>query len=346
MQVIKVASAGVAKLQSAPLPQIRPGYVLVRVAYVSLNPTDWKHVDFLPSFGATVGCDYSGTVEEVGSMVKTPWKKGDRIAGFTHGVNAVEQEDGCFAEFCVAKGDCQMGVPNNVSLEEAATLGVGVTTVGQALYQSLKLPLPPNPSELSLWILVYGGNTATGALAIQYAKLSGPRVVTICSAANFAYAEALGADKAFTYDDADCGAQVRSYTDNNLIHAFDCISEGSSAQICCDAISVRGGYISYLLPTETPRRDVFGHHTLAYTFKGEPFLFGDVTYPASSEDHEFAQFFWQTSTRLFVDRRLKAHRYEVRSGGLQGVLEGLADLKKGTVRGKKLVYKVGEIGLE
>ncbi|KAK0261626.1 hypothetical protein LTR35_017818 [Friedmanniomyces endolithicus] len=88
MQVIKVASAGVAKLQSAPLPQIRPGYVLVRVAYVSLNPTDWKHVDFLPSLGATVGCDYSGTVEEVGSMVKTPWKKGDRIAGFTHGVNA------------------------------------------------------------------------------------------------------------------------------------------------------------------------------------------------------------------------------------------------------------------
>ena len=45
-----------------------------------------------------MGCDYAGIVEEVGPKVEKPWKKGDRIAGFTHGVNAVEQEDGCFAE--------------------------------------------------------------------------------------------------------------------------------------------------------------------------------------------------------------------------------------------------------
>ena len=49
--------------------------------------------------GCTVGCDFAGVVEEVGSKVEKQWKKGDRVAGFTHGVNAIEPEDGCFAEY-------------------------------------------------------------------------------------------------------------------------------------------------------------------------------------------------------------------------------------------------------
>ena len=58
-----------------------------------------------------------------------------------------------------------------MSFEEAATLGVGVTTVGQALYQSLGLPYPTEPTKEKVHLLIYGGSTATGTLAIQYAKL-------------------------------------------------------------------------------------------------------------------------------------------------------------------------------
>ena len=60
-----------------------------------------KHIDreAMAIPGCTVGCDYASVVEEVGSKVTKAWKKGDRIAGFTHGVNAVEPEDGCFAEY-------------------------------------------------------------------------------------------------------------------------------------------------------------------------------------------------------------------------------------------------------
>jgi NADPH:quinone reductase-like Zn-dependent oxidoreductase len=62
-------------------------------------------------------------------------------------------------------------IPNGMSFEDTATLGVGVTTVGQALYMTLKLPLPTEPAKTSFPILIYGGSTATGTLAIQYAKL-------------------------------------------------------------------------------------------------------------------------------------------------------------------------------
>lgn len=67
-------------------------------------------------------------VEEVGSKVTKGFKKGDRIAGFAHGGNAVWPEDGGFSEYITAKGDIQLKIPENLSFEEASTLGVGITT--------------------------------------------------------------------------------------------------------------------------------------------------------------------------------------------------------------------------
>lgn len=64
-----------------------------------------------------------------------------------------------------------MLIPRHLSFEEAATLGVGITTVGQGLYQSLGLPLPPLKVTEPTPILIYGGSTATGILALQYARL-------------------------------------------------------------------------------------------------------------------------------------------------------------------------------
>lgn len=63
-----------------------------------------------------------------------------------------------------------MKIPDNVSDEEASTLGVGISTVGQGLYQSLGVPLP-GEGKADYPVLIYGGSTATGSLAIQYAKL-------------------------------------------------------------------------------------------------------------------------------------------------------------------------------
>lgn len=85
--------------------------------------------------------------------------------------NHSNHADGAFATYIVAKGETQMKIPDDMSFEDAATLGAGIITMGQGLYQSLGLPLPTHPSADNTSVLIYGGSTATGTLAIQFAKL-------------------------------------------------------------------------------------------------------------------------------------------------------------------------------
>lgn len=82
------------------------------------------------------------------------------------------EEDGAFAEYALVRDGHIAKIPESLSFEETATLGVGITTVGQALYMTMGLPLPGNkPAKGVPFVLVYGGSSATGTLAIQYAKL-------------------------------------------------------------------------------------------------------------------------------------------------------------------------------
>ncbi|PWY93020.1 GroES-like protein [Aspergillus sclerotioniger CBS 115572] len=326
-----------------PIPTLRDDYLLIKTVSVALNPTDWKHIAFLAPPGALVGCDYAGIVEEVGPAVKKPFKKGDRVCGFVHGANAVQHEDGTFAEYIVAKGDIQMHIPENLSFQQAATLGVGISTVGQALYQSLKLPLPTEPrKEEGGEILIYGGSTATGTLAIQFAKLSGYKVLTTCSPRNFDLVKNLGADVVFDYNAPNSVAEIRKYTGDKLKVVLDTISTEDSAKFCDGAISTEGGEYSALLAVGIERANVNDRWTLAYTSVGEDFMFGPDLWPAKPEDKAFQEKFWSIAEKLLAEGKIQVHRPSVRPDGLKGVLEGLELLKADKVSGEKLVYNVAE----
>ena len=325
-----------------PIPTLRDDYILVKTVSVGLNPTDWKHVAYLSPPGVLVGCDYAGVVEAVGKDVKKSFKKGDRVCGFVHGGNAVQPEDGAFAEYIVAKGDLQMKIPDNMSFQEAATLGVGIITVGQGLYQSLKLALPTEPSKDATPILIYGGSTATGTLAIQFAKLSGYKVLTTCSPHNFDLVRSLGADAVFDYKDPQSPAEIRKQTDNKLKFVFDCISVEASAKFVEAAISTEGGEYSTLLSVKIERENVNSRLTLGYTAVGEAFQFGDIPFPAKPEDRAFAEKWIAIAQPILAQGKIKVHRPNVGKDGLKGVLEGLQLLKEDKVSGEKLVYNVSE----
>lgn len=268
-------------VNDAPVPVLRPDYIQVKTVAVALNPTDWKHIDFRASKGAINGCDYAGIVEAIGSEVQNGLKVGDRVAGFIHGSNESNHDDGAFAEHVVAKSQLSTKIPDNLSFEAASTLGCGITTVAQALYQSLELPWPTQPSATPFPILIYGGSTATGTLAIQFAKLSGLTVVATSSPRNFDLLKQYGADHVFDYKSPTVGQDIRKITNDNLKHVMDCIAFDSTAAICADAISSKGGRYSSLLPiSEFPRKDVTNASTLAYTGFGETFVKGGKEFPA------------------------------------------------------------------
>ncbi|KAJ5827292.1 hypothetical protein N7447_004055 [Penicillium robsamsonii] len=330
-------------VQDVPLPELPDNYILVKTKAVALNPTDWRHIDFVPCTGATVGCDYSGIVEAVGPSVKKSFKKGDRVAGFVHGSNAVRHNGGAFAQYVIAKGDLQMLIPEYMSFEAAATFGVGLTTVGQNLYQSMELPFPGEESESDdTNILIYGGATATGTLAIQLAKLSGLRVVTTCSEANRGLMLELGADAVFDYHDPLVGEQIREDTDDALEFVLDTISTPQSAAICSAAISSAGGSYNALLDVPCPRDDVDSHVSMAYDVLGEPYRMGAHEISPDSTNFDFGIKWWGLVQKLLEERRIHPHPYQVKPGGLAGALAGLQILREGKVRASKLVYRVDQ----
>ncbi|KAJ0419156.1 GroES-like protein [Aspergillus carlsbadensis] len=327
---------------SRAIPKLRDDYVLVKTVSVGLNPSDWKHIDFLSPPGVLLGVDYSGVVEAVGKDVKLPWKKGDRICGSAHGGNAVQSEDGAFAEYIVVKGDVQLRIPDHLSFQEAATLGAGIQTIGQALYQTLGLALPTQPIQDATPILIYGGSTATGTLAIQFAKLSGYQVFTTCSPHNFDLVRSLGADAVFDYNDPESAAQIRKQTNNSLKLVLDCISLPASVAFADKALSTEGGEYLSLLPAQIERLNVNSRFILVYTSLGEAFSFGDTSFPAKPEDFEHAKKFTQVAQALLDLGKIKAHPSTVGKDGLRGVLEGIDLLRTNKVSGVKLVYNVAE----
>lgn len=127
----------------------------------------------MPVTGATLGCDFSGTIAAVGSAVKKPWNPGDRVLGWAVGNNVARKDNGSFAEYCVIDAELCMRVPDGMGDEEAASPPAGFATVGLGVFQKHGISLPRDIEKdgSGETILIYGGTSATGTLAVQMAKL-------------------------------------------------------------------------------------------------------------------------------------------------------------------------------
>ncbi|KAK4146550.1 chaperonin 10-like protein [Dichotomopilus funicola] len=364
INAVVITKPGAVEVKRVPLPNLPDDFILVRTTAVALNPTDWKHAGVggnplgvtAYTTGTRVGCDYAGIVEQVGSKVTKDFAPGDRVCGIVHGSNNLRPDGGSFAEYIVAKGDLQIKTPDNLSDEEAATLGVGISTVAQGLYQTLGLPLPstanhPNtitPSNPPPEILIYGGSTATGVLGIQFAKLSGYRVATTCSPSNFDYVKSLGADAAFDYRAPDVVDAIRAWSNNAdelLTIAWDCISNEASARISVAALSrTKPGHYRSLSPipdelVKELNEKVDNGWRLAYTMFGEA-IQKSIWMEAVPEDFEYGKMFWELARELLAEGKVKAVKADMNRGGkgLEGVVVGLKELAENKVSGAKLVY--------
>lgn len=179
----------------------------------TLLPADWKHIDFFARGGETVGCDFSGIVTEIGSAVTSDVKVGDAIYGLVHGSKVGCRDTGAFAECAVVKDGLFAKMPSNQTFEDAATWGSATVTNILGLWQKLDLPTPSQPAKEKFPLLVYGGSSAMGMIAIQLARLAGLYVITTASERNLELLKReYGADAVFNYNDPDCAALIRQET--------------------------------------------------------------------------------------------------------------------------------------
>ncbi|KAH8696390.1 putative zinc-binding oxidoreductase ToxD [Talaromyces proteolyticus] len=344
-------AAGVAAFEGIPVPTLPDDYLLIRVVIVAVNPTDWTTLDAPGDDGTLVGCDWAGTVEEIGPKVEKAFKIGDRVAGFAHGGNDARPQTGAFAKFIINKGDTVICVPDNVPWEAAASVPCAIGTMGLGLFKFLSIPFPGlesiQSSEASQddnkTILIYGGSTATGTIAIQFAKLAGYTVITTASPKHFDLVKGRGADLVFDYNSPNVGEDIRKATDDKLIKVLDTVSKESSAKISAEALSSKGGtYVNLLGEYDAPRSDVESIFFLVYGITGEKYIFEGKHWEAQPTYFEFAKKFFPVVEKLWGEGKWTEHPREVRPGGLFGVLDGMKDMKEGKISGYKLLYRVEE----
>lgn len=161
---------GAPKVSSeTPCPPLGPDQVYVRTDAVAINPSDTKMMGDFIIPNALFGADYAGTVIATGPGVEGV-EIGDRICGAQHSMYAKTPYHGAFGRFNVTNGSVWLKLPPSWSTEAGATLGAGISTAGLAI-RALGLPLPDAPRKTPTKVLVYGGSTATGTIAMQLLKL-------------------------------------------------------------------------------------------------------------------------------------------------------------------------------
>ncbi|KAF4997559.1 hypothetical protein FGRMN_3764 [Fusarium graminum] len=325
-----------AKIQEISIPELKPDYIKVRPTAWAINPDDVYHLGLTGEescVGLLVGSDYAGTVVEVGSDVTRDFKIGDRIAGVVSGQDVLHKSHGAFAGVIVVKGDIQMKIPDNMSD------GVG-------LYRTLGLPLPEEPPQQHYTVFIYGGSTAMGISAIQFAKLSAATVITTSSPFNTEYLKSLGADHVLDYRSATLVDDVLRIAEGPVQYAFENFPSDASAATSASVLSRSGNakYVSLIPGFEKAVKKlnplVDAQSILAFSAFGEPWMYEKEYYNVVPGEFEFQKRFVQIAERLFAGGKLKAPRVFLNRGGsgFEGILYGLNEVRNRNVSGGKLVY--------
>jgi putative PIG3 family NAD(P)H quinone oxidoreductase len=193
--------------------------VLIRVAAAGVNRADigQRQGTYPPPPGALSelpGMEVSGTIERLGDGV-TGWSVGDRVCALL--------PSGGYASLAVASATQLFPVPDSMDLIDAAGLPEAICTVWSNVYLTAGLVAGET-------LLVHGGSSGIGTIAIQLARAMGSLVATTAgSAAKLDACRALGADILVNYKTDDFVSAVLDAT------------EQRGAEVILDAIG--GGYL-------------------------------------------------------------------------------------------------------
>lgn len=203
----------VLRYEDAPIPELKPGEVLVRTRAVGLNPPDWYLRDgykTLPPewqpqvpFPIILGTDISGVVEAVASDVEG-FSVGDEVYSMVRFFSVGESK--AYAEYVSVPASELALKPAGIDHVHAAGAPMSLLTAWQYLVEvghDAPNPLQPNkhqPIPLEgKQVLINGASGGVGHFAVQIAKLKGAHVIAVASGKHEALLRELGADEFIDY---------------------------------------------------------------------------------------------------------------------------------------------------
>jgi NADPH2:quinone reductase len=188
-------------LVERPVPRAGPAEVLVKIAAAGVNRPDilQRRGLYPPPPGAPdiLGLELAGEVIEAG--VGAEHLIGQSVCALVAG--------GGYAEYCVAPAGTCLTVPAALSVIEAAAMPETLFTVWVNLFER-------GFAADGDWVLVHGGTSGIGTMAIALGKLFGLQVIVTCGTdEKCARAIGLGAEAAINYREQDFVEEVHRITD-------------------------------------------------------------------------------------------------------------------------------------
>jgi NADPH:quinone reductase-like Zn-dependent oxidoreductase len=239
------------QLLDLPMPEIKPGEILVKVKAAGVNPVDWKIregyiKDLFPyEFPIILGWDAAGIVEQAGPEV-TRFKQGDEIFAYCRKPMV---QGGAYAEYIVLEEEHAAIKPKNISFEEAASIPLAALTAYQSLFDAAKI----NSGET---VLIHAAAGGVGGFGVQLARDRGAVVWGTASGRNKEYVLDLGATQVVDYNHVDFRNSVRSECPDGVDVVFDCVG-GEVLEKSADIVKKGGRLISIVDdPTGLARKDI------------------------------------------------------------------------------------------
>ncbi|KAJ6109577.1 hypothetical protein N7486_001812 [Penicillium sp. IBT 16267x] len=214
-------------------PPLKGDEVLVQALSTALNPADFKvpemasHVRHLAiGMPASPGMDFCGRIVTTGPGAH--FKPGQLV----YGCHSMPMKFGALAQYLSISSKLIAPVPEGVSVDDAASLGIAA----QSAYQALDGYVKEGDK-----VFINGGSGGCGIFAIQLAKYIGCSVTVTCSTKNIELCYRLGADEVIDY--TAVGDLVRALKKKGIVydHIIDHIGLPSDLYFQCHNFLRPGG---------------------------------------------------------------------------------------------------------
>ena len=208
-------ATGELRIETLPRPEPVPGEVLVSMRVSGVNPTDWKarrpgSTTAGDPEWITPNQDGAGEIVAVGEGVD-PDRVGERVWLWQA---QWERPDGTAAQFVALPAERAVALPDGVSFDLGAGLGIPAMTAHRCLFADGPIA--------DAYVLVTGGAGAVGHAAIELARWGGARVAaTVSSDEKAQLARAAGAELVVNYRTEDVVDAVRAWAPNGVRRVVD-----------------------------------------------------------------------------------------------------------------------------